>query len=48
MRIPIINKIPPRPQKPFGPFTITIPVKVIRIKQPAKTSLNVVHQRPGL
>ena len=46
--IPIINRIPPRPQKPFEPFTITRPVKVIRIRQTANTSLKVVHQRPGL
>ena len=46
--IPIINRIPPRPQNPFEPFTITSPVKVIRMRQIAKASLKVVHQRPGL
>ena len=46
--IPIIKRIAPRPQNPFLPFTITIPVRVINIKHTANTSLNVVHQRPGL
>lgn len=45
---PIANSIPPRPINPFGPFTITRPVRVITNRETAKISENQVHQRVGL
>jgi hypothetical protein len=46
--MPTKNRIPPLPQNPFGPFTITMPVSVISTSETAKISLNVVHHLPGL
>ena len=48
MRMPIISSTPPRPHKPFGPFTIHMPVSVIRMRHTANMSAKQVHQLPGL
>ena len=47
-KIPMTKRMPPLPQNPFDPFTMTNPVRVISIKDTANTSLNVVHHLPGL
>ena len=45
---PIRNRIPPLPQNPFEPFTMTRPVSVINTSETANTSLKIVHHLPGL
>ena len=38
IRIPMTSSIPPCPIIPFGPLIITMPLRVIKIKQTAKAS----------
>ena len=47
-RIPAMSSIPPRPQSPRLPLSITIPVRVIMISPNEKMSENQVHHFPGL
>ena len=48
IRIPMTSSIPPLPHNPFGPLIITMPLRVIKIRQTAKASANQVHHLPGL
>lgn len=36
IRIPMTSSIPPLPHNPFGPLIITMPLRVIKIRQTAK------------
>ena len=48
MSIPTSNSMPPLPQRPFLPFSMKMPVRVIITRERAKASPNQVHHLPGL